>query len=393
MLKPGIWATMLVLLAGPLGGCGPPVEEIGGALHEADTLPSGRILVRVGSGPETPAWGLQERARLGSVDGLGPNMFGDVRGVILDDQGRIIVLDGQAQEVRVFGGDGTYLRTLGRSGEGPGELSRPAGLALDGEGQVWVLNWGNARYTAFHPDTGELLQEQQRLASFVAFPWPGAFDADGRLVDLGLDGNAEPAILRLDSAFVPRDTLPMPQPDAAYGILIRRGETPVMMAVDPFAPSPAWAPARVGIVMGEGDAYRLHRIGFAGDTTLTVEVSAPRARVTRGERDSVLAEFQELVSSAGGTAERQPRVPDVKPAHGPLLVDDQDRIWVQWIPPAGEARGWDVIGPDGEFVARVRLPMGLDAILRSVRGDRLAVTAEVGGVPTVIVYTFAAWPG
>jgi hypothetical protein len=245
-------------------------------------------------------------------------------------------------------------------------LNRPAGLTLDRDGNVWVLNWGNSRYTAFDPTTGDVVEEHQRLASFVAFRWPGAFDAEGRLIDVGLDQTGEAAILRLDSDFVPSDTLPFPTADDAHRILIRRGEMLVMSALDPFAPQPAWSPGPDGIVVGEGGAYRLHRIGFDGDTMLTVEVSAPSVRVTAS---------------------------DTKPAHGPILLDEQNRLWVQRLPAAGEAPRWDVLGSEGDYVGHVRLPMVVNAVLRSVRADRVAVSAELAGVPTVIVYDLVKGSG
>lgn len=383
----------LCVFLGTLTGCSWDADQPGPGVVVRDTLPSGRIVARVTATEAPPAWELRERFRIGVIEGDGPDVFGEVRDVELGPRGETFVLDGQAAEVRVFGGEGTYLRTLARPGEGPGELNRPAGLTLDRDGNVWVLNWGNSRYTAFDPATGDVVEEHRRLASFVAFRWPGAFDAEGRLIDVGLDQTGEPAILRLDSDFVPSDTLPFPTADDAHQILIRRGEMLVMSALDPFAPQPAWSPGPDGIVVGEGGAYRLHRIGFDGDTMLTVEVSAPSVRVTASERDSVLTAFQELVESSGGTPERQPRVPDTKPAHGPILLDEQNRLWVQRLPAAGEAPGWDVLGAEGDYVAYVRLPIVVNAVLRSVRADRVAVSAELAGVPTVIVYDLVKGSG
>ena len=175
-----------------------------------DTLDSGRILIH---NPDQPVWTeseqlqLRERYRLGSLEGDGPDVFGQIRDVELGPDGELYVLDGQAAEVRVFGGDGVYLRTLGRSGAGPGEFNRPMGMAQDAQGALWVMNWGNARYTGYDPGTGELLREVRRLASFAVTPWPGGFDERGRLLDVGLDRDGEVAILRLDTAFVPSDTI------------------------------------------------------------------------------------------------------------------------------------------------------------------------------------------
>jgi len=389
LVHPLALATVFLSLV----ACGEPSNRADSNVWSGtvDTLPSGRILVR---SPDQPLWGegegwtLRERFRLGALDSDGPDMFGEIRDVELGEGGELYVLDGQADEVRVFGDDGTHLRTFGRSGEGPGEFNRPAGMALDSQGTLWVMNWGNARYTGFDPRTGEVRREARRLASFAAFPWPGLVDEDGRLFDVGLDRTGEPSILRMDTAFVPRDTMALPRAGDEHFIAFRRGEVMVMATLDPFAPRPAWTPRpRGGIVVGEGAEYRVHRIDFSGDTSMTMELLREPVRVTAAERDSALSVFEGMIEMADGARpDRRPRVPDVKPAHGTLFVDDADRIWVRRTPTPGATTAWDVIGEDGRFLGQVDMPDPPGFVRPSVRGDRVAIVTQPDGVPTVVVY-------
>jgi hypothetical protein len=357
-----------------------------------DTLPSGRLVVHNPDAPlwkDGEAWTLRERFRLGSLEGDAPDLFGRISGLALGTRGEVYVLDGQASEVRVFGSDGAHQRTFGRSGEGPGEFSRPGGLALDAEGTLWVMNWGNARYTGFDPSTGELRREVRRLASFGVFPWPGAFERGVRLLDVSLDRNGQPAIIRLDTAFVPADTMALPQPSEEDRIMFRRGGVQVMSAMEPFAPQAAWAPRPLGgIVLGEGAVYRLHRIDFDGDTSMTIELGREPARVTDAERDSALAVFEETATAAGGgaTPDRRPRARGTKPAHGALFVDDRDYTWVRSVPPAGATPTWDVFAPDGRFLGPVEIPVPLGFLRPVVRTDHMAVATEMHGIPVVVVY-------
>jgi len=265
-------------------------------------------------------------------------------------------------------------------------------MALDPDGLWWVMNWGNARYTAFDPGSGESVAERRRLASFTVFPWPGRFDREGRLVDVGLsrigDEGGKPALIRLDSAFVPTDTLPMPQPDGRYRIAFRRGGEMFMFTWDPFAPQPSWRPhPGGGIVVGEGAAYRLHRIGFDSDTTMTIEILREPVAVSRAERDSALAAFRETVQVTQDLQpDRDVRIPESKPAHGALFVDDEDRIWVRRTATAGAEAAWDVIDASGRFLGQVRVPMEPTFVEPALRGDRLALAAQPDGVPVVVVY-------
>lgn len=356
-----------------------------------DTLASGRLLIRnpdVALWRAGEAWQLRERFRLGTLEGDGPDLFGDIRDVELGRGGELYVLESQAAEIRVFGPDGAHLRTFGRPGQGPGELSRPAGMALGSDGTLWIMNWGNARYSGFDPNTGELITERRRLASFTMIPWPGRFDPSDRLLDIGLGSDGQPVILGLDTAFIPQDTLMLPQADERHRILFRRGDLLVMSVLDPFAPQPSWAPhPHGGIVVGEGDAYRLHRVDFSGDTTVTIEVIREPIPVSPAERDSALAEFREIGQREGGaTPNRQPRVLANKPAHGAIMVDDQGRIWVRRTPVLGAEPGWDVIAHDGRLLGPVMITVLPSYAAISVRGDQVAVVTSLEGVPTVVVY-------
>jgi hypothetical protein len=363
-----------------------------GWVGTVDTLESGRIVVRNADVPlwgESAGWEVRERFRIGALEGDGPDVFGNITDVELGTEGGLYVLDGQASEIRVFGPDGEHLRTFGRAGQGPGELSRPAGMAFDSEGTLWVMNWGNARFSGFDPQTGELVDERRRLATFAMMPWPGRFNDSDRLLDVGLGSDGQPVVLGLNGDFVPQDTLALPQPDERHRILFRRGELPVMAAMIPFAPQPSWAghPAG-GIVVGEGEVYRLHRVSFSGDTLVTIEVQRQAAPVSREERDSALAAFRAVTQqqAGGATPDRQPRVPAMKPAHGAVFVDGESRIWVRQIMEPGAVPSWDVIDADGRLLGQISIPLWPTHVTPSVRGDRLAVVVSEDGVPGVVVF-------
>jgi hypothetical protein len=75
-----------------------------------------------------PPFVLVEDLRIGSADGPLEEQFGDIWGVLPDATGRIYILDGQAQEVRVFEPDGRFSHSIGRRGEGPGEMTSAGGV-------------------------------------------------------------------------------------------------------------------------------------------------------------------------------------------------------------------------------------------------------------------------
>ena len=54
--------------------------------------------------------------------------------------------------VQVFDPDGKFIRSLGHSGSGRGELKSPAGIAFDAESNVYVTEVGNDRVQVFDRD-------------------------------------------------------------------------------------------------------------------------------------------------------------------------------------------------------------------------------------------------
>jgi hypothetical protein len=69
-----------------------------------------------------------------------PALFGTIRGVAMDGQHHIYVLDASTHSVRRFGPSGEYIGGAGRSGRGPGDLSDPYSLWHDGDHTLYVVD-------------------------------------------------------------------------------------------------------------------------------------------------------------------------------------------------------------------------------------------------------------
>ncbi|MDH3197815.1 MAG: 6-bladed beta-propeller [Candidatus Krumholzibacteria bacterium] len=65
--------------------------------------------------------------------------FGLIVSIDADPSGHTYLLDGQLSEVFVFDGEGNYLRSIGREGEGPGEFRRAGDLFVTPEGNVAIM--------------------------------------------------------------------------------------------------------------------------------------------------------------------------------------------------------------------------------------------------------------
>ena len=111
---------VLALLAGMAAACGPEITPAGDLTITTDTVGG---IVRVTNTGTAPAWQLIQVVSIGpgSLSETGaPEEFGRVNSATLGPDEAVFVADGFNDEVRVFGLDGTYRRTFGRTREGTG---------------------------------------------------------------------------------------------------------------------------------------------------------------------------------------------------------------------------------------------------------------------------------
>ncbi|MBL8761156.1 MAG: 6-bladed beta-propeller, partial [Phycisphaerae bacterium] len=86
--------------------------------------------------------------RIGSQGDL-PGYFAQPKGVAIDPDGHVYVVDAQFEAVQVFSPEGRLLMTMGREGRGPGEFWLPAGIHIDAKGRVWIADSYNQRVQVF----------------------------------------------------------------------------------------------------------------------------------------------------------------------------------------------------------------------------------------------------
>jgi DNA-binding beta-propeller fold protein YncE len=66
-------------------------------------------------------------------------------GLAVESNGNLVVADSGNNRLQVFSPDGKYLGKCGGPGKAPGELNQPWGLTIDKDGHIWVADWKNHR--------------------------------------------------------------------------------------------------------------------------------------------------------------------------------------------------------------------------------------------------------
>ena len=115
--------------------------------------------VRVVHNGKTGKWGKNSKLSLelvrtiGTIEAEDDNfLFYMPTDIALDSQGNIYILDSGNHRVQKFTPGGQYITTIGNKGQGPAEFVYPLSLDVDSKGYLHVSDPGNKRVQVLKPD-------------------------------------------------------------------------------------------------------------------------------------------------------------------------------------------------------------------------------------------------
>ena len=76
-------------------------------------------------------------------------MFARPKGVGLDSEGHIYIVDAAFNNVQIFEKEGAILMAFGSYGSGRGQVILPAGMAVDNEDFIYVVDSWNRRVNVY----------------------------------------------------------------------------------------------------------------------------------------------------------------------------------------------------------------------------------------------------
>ncbi len=359
------------------------------------------VRVRItGEIPEALVRTLVAELEIGEEDGSEEETFGYVVSVVPTADRGVILYDDQASAIRQFGPTGAFIRNIGRKGGGPGEFGQVNGLSLLPDGRLLVWDATNARINVYS-DTGA-------YQSLYRVPFSSHFgqnmlwsDDAGRTYSwaiLKTDSadftNNTPGVIVYDPSGNVVDSVEYPRwrprpPSLAARTADGRMSTSYNF---PFWPdNVAQVSPKGDMVSGPGDPYVLYFTGRAGAKPIRVDRETQPVPVSDTERREARAfpEFY-LRKVDPNWNWNGPDIPGNKPAYDEILVDRDGRVWVSVatpgvpipaaeLPPVKEGREkeprtttrsptlYDVFSPEGRLLGRVAFPRRVS--LRQAVGD------------------------
>jgi 6-bladed beta-propeller protein len=306
---------------------------------------------------------LEELWRIGGFDD-DENLLGVINEVLADAEGSIYLMDIQLNEVQVFSGQGEYERTLGKQGDGPGEVRRLGDILFLPTGNLGMIQVFPGRIVMVDLKgipAGDFKLGSDNPSAGGMFALQSAAVSGERMV-LGGRRMSRTPTGRTATSFIAHYDMNATQHEVYYESTSERDfSSGQVRKVDNFSPTTgAWTLDSAGrvIVAPLRGEYRLEV--FLPDGSFAFAFTRPYKHWKRTGQ-----ELDRLQSSRRPFRGRNRPAPEyvVEPTEPDILqvrTNDDDRIWV--LPSRGireQGDGvhstWDVFRPDGLFEEQVEI--------------------------------------
>jgi hypothetical protein len=361
------WSAAVGLAA--LCACGAAPSAGSGA-----TFPGGAARRRAAS-PVAEVWVSAADAELSSFNH-----------VALDSRGNAYVPDFYRSRVVVFGSDGRVARALGRRGRGPGEFESIRTVQVLGGDSLLVYDGSLGRVSVFEPHSG---QEVYVVTFRGAAPWAvkrtradGAYLAryepefqfgtgaetgarHDRVRVLNPDGSARTDLLTFPArSFVVAGQSVMPNPWGHNGFVELDSRDRVHYA---------WS-----------DTLGVATYDIRGPRTGSFRVDYTPPPVARADLNRELNRLPEAVRGRYRAA-LEDSLPERWPAVRALLMDDQDRLWLELAGPPDRDVEWAAFSPAGAYLGSLLVPAGT-SVYHIGRTGVLAKREDEEGAARLVLY-------
>lgn len=305
-------------------------------------------------------------------------LFESVSAAVRLSDGSIVVADGglSSAQLLMFASDGRYLRSLGRSGRGPGEFVRVTSLHVGPRDSLLAFDTSLQRLTVFTPDGRLARTAQYRIVPGLAGT-TGKLFSISRLLDGTLVGQGAETFRQGRPGQLVRDTVaigllqgsmeefrPIVQLPARMTTTTLLSGRPVYR-VPPFSPVVIYTTWGNCVFASDGQTPSIRVYSSSGELVKTLTGPGAPRRVTQEHLDRRLEFDLTHVSNPDTVALSRLIADEAHPTHLPfyhqLLADESGHLWLQeyagqgW----GTGRHWYVISQSGEVLGEVEMPKAM----------------------------------
>lgn len=312
---------------------------------------------------KTPVLELEEELSLGGAEADGEYAFGRIRHVVVDDAGTIFVLDSQASHVKVFDSSGKYVRTIGREGQGPGELDDPMTLSFNRATGELAVHQSSRRMSYFKAD-GTFLRHLS-----LTNMWALRGQVDSKGIIYITEGIVDPNGPRYE----------LKKLDATANVIatLASSPAPTPKKFDPFMAIGYWVlNDDENLIYGYPLTYEIQVIGG--------ESGKPLRKIMKDHNPVPITDKEKEERSKDIPPSIVPAFSKYHSAYYRFFASDTGHLFVQtWEKTKDGQSVHDIFDPEGRFIGRVPLkPSGVGIL----KGKYYALEEDEDGYQTVKRY-------
>lgn len=347
-------------------------------------------------------WALHGDAELdlGTVDSVGPTQFFRVEAVEFVPEGRFVVANRGTEELRFFTTDGVFLGAVGREGHGPEEFRGLSWLAKLGD-SLLTYDWGNDRISV--RDLSGTYGRSFRLEWISGLLTPLAVLSNATILSVSVRHmtELEGTGTLLEVGLVHRHDLTGEIIDTVgrfpvgERVVHREGDLQTTIGL-PISHQASFAARGTGFCSTFGPAFQVTCFDEQGTPRTMARVDSLPSPVTPEHVAQAFEHELETARAAGNIprerallrARPSMEFPEAFPAFTELLIDDEDRIWVERYARPGDDRvEWWVFEAE-RWIARITVDPAYQPM--DVRDDLvIGVWRDDLGIERIRIYRFA----
>jgi hypothetical protein len=315
---------------------------------------------------------------IGSASGDETQELYRVAGALRLRDGRLLVLNSGASELRIYSAAGEHERTFGRAGSGPGEFRSPRWAVERGDTIIVYDPFQDNGRISYFTSAGDFLSDGKLVVAGLNYPSPNGMLPDGSFISELSEGS----IGWTDVGYVSytRSIITFPRDGSRIDTLAVTGGAEMFREEFrggiaqwdvPFGRRPMTAQHGDRIYLGDGADFKIDVFDVGGTHRASIR-SAFEARPVgdaevRQWIDGTLDVpfYHAQPEAAARNRERYEKTPaaSTMPAFDALVVDAAGRVWARrFVPPWETGNVWRVFDAEGRWLSDVAVPDGLDVL-------------------------------
>lgn len=320
---------------------------------------------------DSPVLTLDEELRIGEQESRPEYIFAGVSSLAVDGDQNIYVANNKESQIKVFNPDGSYLRTIGRPGQGPGEIGRLSEIFISESDDLVVVDPRRRQVHTFSTD-GDYLDSRdfEKL-----YPLRTTRDSTGHFYIMNpvtVPGSREGSfeLLKLN-------------PDLEPVASLTKIEISPEANSSEFDDIPEFAVRSDDCaVLGYASCYRFKILTPEGEVVREIHQNFDRVLIP----EKVKEEWKKRNAQSGVPLDME--MPKYYQPFADFFLDENGRMLVIKHEQAedGESQVCDVFDAEGKYLCRISLKAMLPVALTMSEGKLYIVEEDVDGNPFLVRY-------